>query len=187
MTPHPGHNTPNRHIGEQEPSGPRHHTHVRTKDDRGTGNNKPHPMGRAHWGDSADPSGQQQGWYPKTAGPSPARLHHGPWQTSPAIMGATGDRRAGTQPRRGSPAKQRWPANQATGVRWSYRRLMGAISLVVRDTPHGLAAPRAAAQTRGHVALPMDTCGTTLSAGTTRLGGRNNALPSTCKSGLRGT
>ena len=28
-----------------------------------------------------DPAGQQQGWYRKAAGPGPARLHRGPWQT----------------------------------------------------------------------------------------------------------
>ena len=62
-----------------------------------------------------------------------------------------------------------------------------AIPLVVRDTPHGWAAPRAAAQRRGHVALPMDTCGDTLPPGTPRPGGRDTAFPSTCGSGLRGT
>ena len=102
-------------------------------------------------------------------------------------MEAIGDRRAGTQSRRGSPAKQSGPATQATRVRRSYRRLAGAIPLVVRDTPHGWAAPRAAAQRRGHVALPMDTCGDTLPPGTPGPGGRDTAFPSTCGSGLRGT
>ena len=37
------------------------------------------------------------------------------------------------------------------------------------------------------MALPMDTCGNTLSPGTPRLGGRNTAFPSTCGSSLRGT
>ena len=54
-------------------------------------------MGPAHWGDPAGPPGQQQGRYPKVAGPSPARLHRGPWQTSPGGMEATVDRGAGTQ------------------------------------------------------------------------------------------
>ena len=35
-----------------------------------------------------------------------------------------------------------------------------------RDTPHGWAAPRAAAQRGRHVALPMDTCGDTHPPGT---------------------
>ena len=75
-------------------------------------------------------------------GLSPARLHRGPWETSPGAMEATGDRRAGTQSRRGSPARQSGPATQTTRVRWSYRKQAGAIPLVVRDTPHGWAAPR---------------------------------------------
>ena len=77
--------------------------------------------------------------------------------------------------------------NLSTRVRRSYRRLAGAIPLVVRDTPHGWAAPRAAAQRRGHVAVPMDTCGDTLPPGTHGPGGRDNAFPSTCGSGSRGT
>ena len=85
------------------------------------------------------------------------------------------------------PAKQSGPATQATRVRRSYCRLSGAVPLVVRNTPHGSAAPRAAAQRRGHVALPMDTCGDTLPAGTPGPGGRDTAFPSTCGSGLRGT
>ena len=59
--------------------------------------------------------------------------------------------------RRGSPAKRSGAATEATRVRRSYRRQAGAIPLVVRDTPHSWAAPRAAAQRRGHVALLMDT------------------------------
>ena len=51
------------------------------------------------------------------SGPSPARLHRGPWQTSPGAMEATVDRRAGTQSRRGPPAKQGGPATQARRVR----------------------------------------------------------------------
>ena len=144
-------------------------------------------MGRTHWGDPADPPGQQQGRSPKATGLSPARLHQGPWQTSPGAMEATVDRRAGTQSRRGSPAEQRGPATQATRVRPSYIRLVGAIPLVVRDTPHGWAAPRAAAQRKGHVALRIDTCGETLPPGTPGPGGRDTAFPSTCGSGLRGT
>ena len=124
--------------------------------------------------------------YPKATGSSLARLHRGPWQTSPGAMEATVDRRAGTQCRRGSPAKQGGPATQSKRVRRSYRRLAGGIPLVVRDTRHGLAAPRAAAQRRGHVALPMDTCGDTLRPGTHELGGRDNAFQSTCGSGLKG-
>ena len=144
-------------------------------------------MGWAHLGDPADPPGQQQGRHPKAARSSPGRLHLGPWQTSPGAMEATGDGRAVTQSRRGSPAKQRGPTIRATGVRRSYRRLAGAISPVVRDTPHGWGTLRAAAQRRGHVALPMDTCGDTLPSGTPGLGGRDTAFPSTCGSGLRGT
>ena len=102
-------------------------------------------------------------------------------------MQASGDRRAGAQSRRGSPAQQTGPATQATRVRPSYRRLAGAIPLVVRDTPHGWAAPRAAAQRRGHVALLMDTWGDTLPPGTPGPVGRDTAFPSTCGSGLRGT
>ena len=144
-------------------------------------------MGQTRWGDPADPAGQWQERYSKATVPSPARLHRGPWQMSPGAMEATGDRRAGTQSRRGSPAKRSGPATQHTTVRPSYRRQTGAIPLVVRDTPHGWAAPRAAAQRRGHVALPMDTCGDTLPPGTTGPGGRDTAFPSTCRSGLRGT
>ena len=57
-------------------------------------------------------------------------------------METTGDRRAGTQSKRGSPAKQRGPATRVTGVRRTYRRLAGEIPPVVRDTPHGWAAPQ---------------------------------------------
>ena len=102
-------------------------------------------------------------------------------------MEATGDRPAGTQSRRGSPAKQRSPATRATGVRRSYRRLAETIPPVVRDTPHGWAAPRAAAQRRWHVVFPMDTCGDTVPARTPGLVCRDTAFPSTCGSGLRGT
>ena len=139
------------------------------------------------WGDQANPPGQWQEWYSRATGRSPARLHRGPWQTSPGAMEATGDRRAGTQSRRGSPAKQSGRATQATRVRRSYRRLAGAIPLVVRDTRHGWPAPRAAPQRRGHVALPMDPCGDTLPPGTHGPGGRDNAFPSTCWSGSGGT
>ena len=69
--------------------------HTCTRRARGAGNNQ-HPMGRMHWGDPADPPGQQQGRYPKAAGLSLARLHRGPWQTSAGAMEATVDRRAGT-------------------------------------------------------------------------------------------
>ena len=116
------------------------------------------PMGRTHWGDPADPPGQWQERYSKATGLSPARLHRGPWQTSPGAMEATGDRRAGTQSRRGSPAKQSGPATQATRVRRTYRRQAGAIPVVVRDTPHGWAAPQscrpkegACGPTHGHM------------------------------------
>ena len=142
---------------------------------------------RARWGDTVGPPGQQQGRYPKAAGPSPARPHRGPWQTSPGAMEATGDGRAGTQSRRGLPAQQRGPATRTTRVRRSYRRLAGAIPLLVKDTPHGWAAPRAAAQRRGHVALPMGPCGNTLPAGTPGPAGRNTAFPITCGRDLRGT
>ena len=101
-------------------------------------------------------------------------------------MEATSDRRACTQSRRGSPAKQGGPATQTTRVRRLYRRQAGAIPLVVRDTPHCWAAPRAAAQKRGHLALPMDKCGDSLQAGTPRPGS-DTASPSTCGSGSRGT
>ena len=80
-------------------------------------------------------------------------------------MKATVDRRAGTQSRRGSTAKQRSRATQATGVRQFHLTLAGAIPLMVRDTPNGWGAPRASIQKRGHVALPMDTCGDTLLLG----------------------
>ena len=84
-------------------------------------------------------------------------------------------------------SQQRGTATQATGVRRSYRRLAGAIPLVVGDTPHGWAAPRAAAQRRGQVALPMDTFWDTLPTGTPGPGGCDTAFPSTCRSGLGGT
>ena len=58
-------------------------------------------MGPTHWGDPADPPGQWQERYSTATGPSPARLHRGPGQTSPGAMEATGDRRAGTQSRGG--------------------------------------------------------------------------------------
>ena len=93
----------------------------RAAEGRETTNHKPHRMGRAHWGDQAEPTDQQQGRYPKAAGPSPARLHQGSWQTSPRATETTGDRPAGTHSRRGLPARQRGPATQATGVRRSYR------------------------------------------------------------------
>ena len=140
-----------------------------------------------HWVGPADPPGQWQERYSKAAGRSPARLHQGPWQTSPRAMEATDDRGAGTQPRRALPAKQRGPATRATGVRRSYCRLAGAIPSVVRDTPYGWAGPRAGAHRRGHVTLPMDTCGDNLPPGTPGPGGCNTAFPSTCGSGLRGT
>ena len=108
-------------------------------------------MGRTHWGDPADPLGQWQERYSNATGPSPAKLHQGPWQTSPGAMEATGDRRAGTQSRRGSPARQSGPATQATRVRRSYRRLAGAIPLVVRDTPHGRPREGACGRTHGHM------------------------------------
>ena len=171
-------------TGEQAPSGPGHRTRTCTEGSKGTGRNGLHPQGRTHWGDQADPPGQWQERYSKATGPSPARLHRGPWQTSPGAMEATGDRRAGTQPTRGSPAKQWGPATGATGVRRSYRRLAGAIPLVVRDTPYGWAAPRAAAHRRRHVTLPTDTCGDRLSPGTPGPGGRDTAFPSTCRSSV---
>ena len=87
----------------------------------------------------------------------------------------------------GSPAKQSGLATQATRVRRSYRREAGAIPLVVRDTPHGWAAPKAAAESRNHVPLPMDTRGDTLSSGTPGPAGRDTAFTSTGGSGLRGT
>ena len=49
-------------------------------------------MDRTHWGDPTDPPGQWQERYSKATGPSPARLHRGPWQMSPGAMEATGDR-----------------------------------------------------------------------------------------------
>ena len=106
------------------------------------------PRGLTHLGDPADPPGQWQERYSKAASPRPAGLHQGPCQTSPRAM-ATTDRRAGTQPRRGSPAKQRGPATRATGVRRSYRRPAGTMQPVVRDTPHSWAVPRAATHNRG--------------------------------------
>ena len=110
---------------------------------------------------------------------------HGKRHPEPWKQPVTGE--PGTQSRRGSPAKQRGPTTQATGVRCSYRRLAGAMPLVVRDAPHGVAAPRAAAQRRGYEALPMDICGDTLPPGTPGPGGRDTAFPSTCGSVLRGT
>ena len=174
-------------TGEQAASGPGHCTRTCTEGSKGTGRNGLQPQGRTHWGDPANQSGQWQERYSKATGPSQARLHRGPWQTSPGAMEATNDRRAGTQPRRGPPAKQPGPATRATGVRRSYRRLAGAIPLVVRDTPYGLAVPRAAAHRRGHATLPTDTSGDTLPPGTPGPGGRDTAFPSTCRSGLRGT
>ena len=91
-------------------------TRTRVQGGQSTKYNKPHPTGRTHWGNAADPPGQQQGRYPEASGPS---------RMSPRAMEATSDRRAGTQCRRGSPAKRREPATQATGVRRSYRRQRG--------------------------------------------------------------
>ena len=137
-TPHLQSNAPSRHTGEQEPSGsgPRKrkathraatpvnmsqlaqdNTHTCTRRAAEGQERSKKPMDRTHWDNPADPSGEQQGRYPKAAGRSPARLHQGPWQTSPGAMEATGDRRAGTQSRSGSPAKQKGPATQATRVR----------------------------------------------------------------------
>ena len=116
-----------------------------------------------------------------------ARLHRGPWQTSSGGMKATDDRRAGTQPRRGPPAKQRGPATGATGVRRLYRRLAAAIPPLVRDTPHGWAAPRAAAHRRGYVTVATDTCRDNLPPGKPGPGGRKTAFQSTCGSCSRGT
>ena len=173
-------------TGEQAPSGPGQGTRTRIQGGKGTGRNGLHPQGRTHRGDAAEPRGQGQERYSKATGPSPARLHRRPWQTSPGAMEANDDRCAGTQPRRGSPAKQRGPATQATGVRRSYRRLAGAIPAVMRVTPHGWAAPRAAAHRMGHVTSFTGTCGDTLPPGTPGPGGRDTAFPSTCASGLRG-
>ena len=113
----------NARIGEQAPSGQAHRTRTCTKGSTGTGRNGPHPEGQTHSGDPADPPGQWQSRHSKDTSPSPAMLHQGPWQTSPGAMEATDDRRARTQPKRGSPAERRGPATRATGVRWSYRRL----------------------------------------------------------------
>ena len=127
-------------------------------------------MGRTHWGDPADPLGQCQERYSKATRLSLARLHRGPWQTSPGAMETTGDRRAGTQSRRGSPAKQSGPATQATRVRRSYRRLAGAIPLVVRDTPHGWAAPELPPKGGGMWPYPWTHVGTPGSTGDRRAG-----------------
>ena len=70
------HRTPNTKgalSGEQAPRGPGHRTRTHTKGGRETGRNEPHPQGRTHWVDPADPSGQWQERYTKAAGPSPAR------------------------------------------------------------------------------------------------------------------
>ena len=66
---------PSGHTSEREPNGPGHRTHVHTQ---GAEGKNQHPMGPTHWGDPADPPGQQQGRYPRATGPSPARLHQGP-------------------------------------------------------------------------------------------------------------
>ena len=87
----------------------------------------------------------------------------------------------------GSPAKQRGPATQATGVRRSYGKLAGAILPVVRDTPYAWSAARAAAHRRGHVTLPTDTCGDNLPPRTPGPGGHYTAFPSTRGSGLTRT
>ena len=137
------------HTGEQAPRWQGHRTSTCTEGSKGTGHHGLQPQGRTHWGDLAGPPGQWQERYSKTAGPSPARLHRGPLQTSPGAIEATDDRRAGTKPERGSPTKQRGPATRAPGVRRSYRRLAGAIPPVARDTPYGWAAPRAAAHREG--------------------------------------
>ena len=130
-----------KHTGEQAPTGRGPCTHMATWGGRGTGNNKPHPMSRTDWGNQANPQGQLQGRYPEATGPCPAGLHRGPRQMSPAAMEATGDRGAATESTRVSPAKQRGPTTQATGLRRSYRRLAGAIPPVVIVTPIGRAAP----------------------------------------------
>ena len=157
---------------------------------KGTGRNGLQPQGRTHWGDLADPSGQWQEQYSKAAGLSPARLHRGPWQTWRRAMGATDDRRAGTQPREGSPAKQRGPATGATGVRRSYhrmRRIAAAIPPVVRDTPYGWAASRAACPQEAACDPGQEHVSGHPSTGTAGRGGGSTAFPSTCGSGLRGT
>ena len=63
-----------------------------------------------------------RGRTPRPLVQAPDGLHRGPWQTSRGVIETTGDRRTGTQPKRGSSAKQRDPATRATGVRRSYRR-----------------------------------------------------------------
>ena len=146
--------------------GDRIRTH--TEGGKETGRNGLQPQGRTHWGDPDDPPEWWQERYSEATGPSPARLHRGPWQTSAGAMEATDDRLAGTRPSRGAPARQRGPATRAKGVRQSYRRLARAIPPVVRDTPHGWPTPRAAAHERGHVTLLTDTFRDTNPAATTR-------------------
>ena len=132
---------PEAHIPEQAPRRYAHHTHSPNVGSRGTGNNKLLTIARTHVDDPADRPGHQQGRYPKAAGLSPAKLHRGPWRTSPGAMELTGSGTAGTQSTRGLPAKQQEPGTQPTGVRRSYRKLAGPIPSVVTDTPNRWAGP----------------------------------------------
>ena len=139
-TAHRAHTTPSTHTGERAPRRYGHRTHMLGQGNQGTGGDKRHPTGSDTLGRPSRPTGPAAG----APGPLvPARpgcvgdhgkRHPEPWQQPMAG--------AGTQPRRGSPAKQRDPATQATGLRRLYRRLAGAIAPVVRDTPQGWAAPQ---------------------------------------------
>ena len=108
------------HTSEQAPRGPGHDTRTCTEGSKGIGGSGLHPQGRTHWSDPADQSGQWQERYSKAAGPRPARLHRGPWQTLPGAMEATDDRRAGHTAQEGV-------ACQAAGPRNSSHRVEGAV------------------------------------------------------------
>ena len=161
---------------EQATRGPGHRTRTRIESGKGTGRNQPHPKGPKHWGDPADPttSGRSGTSRPLVrARPSCIRYHGKrhpePWQQPVTDMPAHSKGGDGL-PSSGEPHPR------TAGVRRWYRRLAGAITPVVRDTPHGSAAPRAAAHRRGHVALTTGRCGATRPARSPGLVGRDTAF-----------
>ena len=127
------------------------------------------------------------------AGPTAGAVLQGCWsqpsraasETMANVLGAmeaTGDCGGGTQPRRGSPAKQRHPTNPVIAVRRSLDQhplWWGILHMAGKPI-------QAAAQRRGGVALPINTGGDASSPRTPGPGGCNSAFASTCESGLTG-
>ena len=108
---------------------------------------EPTPHGPDTLGRPSRPTGPAAGAVPQGRWSEPGQAASATMQNVSGAMEATGERRAGTQSRRGSPAKQRGSATQGTTLRQSYRRLAGTIPLLVRDHRHGLAATTREKQT----------------------------------------